>query len=173
MEDARFDGLTSGERTVLRLAATGATSKEIAQETQLSPSTVDTYLKHACRKLGITGRRQAGLALMHHEGTVSQRLGYQSAAVADRPDLDQPFGQALTAAGDREDRGGLVLREDRSLFEAPVTFKPWWHPSRWGGDVELSLPEVAKSILFLMLGIAIAWYLVVHGAALLPDIYLG
>lgn len=67
----------------------------------------------------------------------------------------------------------MVLREDRNLFKEPSCAKPWWHPSRWGSDVELSAFQVAVAILMLTLGTAIAWFLVVNGAALLPPIRLN
>ena len=52
--------LSAQERRVADHAATGLTSKEIAAALNLSPRTVDSHLKGAFRKLGIT--RRAGLS---------------------------------------------------------------------------------------------------------------
>ena len=51
--------LSKREREIVRLAATGMASKEIAQRLYLSVRTVDNHLQHAYTKLGVTSR--AGL----------------------------------------------------------------------------------------------------------------
>ena len=52
--------LSTQERRVAVLAATGRTTKEIAAELSLSPRTVDSHLHRAFRRLGVTSR--AGLS---------------------------------------------------------------------------------------------------------------
>jgi DNA-binding CsgD family transcriptional regulator len=54
---ARGPALTSGERRVAELASEGRPNAAIARSLGLSVNTVETHLKHAYAKLGITSRR--------------------------------------------------------------------------------------------------------------------
>lgn len=51
-------GLSSRERQVARLAATGRTNREIAAELFLSLRTVESHISHALRKLGCRSRSE-------------------------------------------------------------------------------------------------------------------
>lgn len=84
--------LTEGQKTCLRLVASGMTSKEIALRTGLTPQTVDTYLKSAMARLGASSRREAARMLSSAEA--SQSLGSPSANVA----LSSGPGQQVVAA---------------------------------------------------------------------------
>ena len=62
------DALTSAERRVAGLAADGLSNRQIAQHLFISQATVETHLRHAFQKLGITSR--AGLPpLTQHVAT--------------------------------------------------------------------------------------------------------
>ena len=54
----RSDPLTGRERCVAELAATGATSREIAAATYLSPKTVEHHLSRIYRKLGVRSKSE-------------------------------------------------------------------------------------------------------------------
>jgi len=50
------DALTAAERRVAALAAEGASNRQIAEHLFITQATVETHLRHAFRKLGITSR---------------------------------------------------------------------------------------------------------------------
>jgi DNA-binding CsgD family transcriptional regulator len=52
------DSLTGAERQVTALAVTGLTNRQIAQQLFISQSTVETHLRHAFHKLGISSRSE-------------------------------------------------------------------------------------------------------------------
>ncbi|WP_406053692.1 LuxR C-terminal-related transcriptional regulator [Streptomyces sp. NBC_01077] len=55
--------LTGKEKEVAMLAATGSTSREIAQKLTLSVRTVDNHLHHAYTKLGVSTRQELAAAM--------------------------------------------------------------------------------------------------------------
>jgi DNA-binding CsgD family transcriptional regulator len=59
--------LSAQEYRIAQLAAAGSTSKEIAENVNLSPRTVDSHLAKAFRKLGITRRAGLADALRHYD----------------------------------------------------------------------------------------------------------
>lgn len=98
-------------------------SKEIAQETGLSPQTVDTYLKIALARLGVTNRREAARRLVAWE--LSQKSGSPSQAVADQ-----------VASPDR------LLRTGRSGWPAKLGLPPVggaFHDLKWARKTYLAL----------------------------------
>jgi DNA-binding CsgD family transcriptional regulator len=55
---------------VLRLAARGMTTREIADQLYISPKTADHHIQHICTKIGISTRAAAALWAMQN-GIVS------------------------------------------------------------------------------------------------------
>lgn len=68
--------LSERQRECLRLVGEGFRSKEIGPRLDLAPSSVDTYIKAAVAKLGVSDRREAARVLAKFE--LSQRLGSPS-----------------------------------------------------------------------------------------------
>lgn len=73
--------LSDSQKACLRLVAQGMSSKEIAIELSLSPSTVDTYIKHAMSRLGASNRREAARKYM--ENGLPQNFGSQPERLAE------------------------------------------------------------------------------------------
>ena len=78
--DERGQPLSEKQKICLRLVGRGMSSKEIAQETGLSPQTVDTYVKAAMARLGASNRREAARLLALAD--LSQKSGSPTLAVA-------------------------------------------------------------------------------------------
>jgi DNA-binding CsgD family transcriptional regulator len=66
-QPSRIDQLGPKELACLRKAAEHKGSKEIARELALSPSTVDTYIWRATKKLGLARREDAVRWLLQHD----------------------------------------------------------------------------------------------------------
>jgi DNA-binding CsgD family transcriptional regulator len=59
-------GLTRREVEVLRLAARGLTTREIAGRLYISPKTADHHIQHIYGKIGVSTRAAAALWAMQH-----------------------------------------------------------------------------------------------------------
>lgn len=73
--------LSEGQKACLRLVARGMSSKEIAKALDMTPQTVDTYLKASMSRLGASNRRKAARMLTAEEA--SQKLGSPSPELAE------------------------------------------------------------------------------------------
>ena len=60
-------GMTGGEVEVLRLAATGLTTAQIAQRLVISPKTADSHIQHIYAKIGCSTRGAAVLFALRHD----------------------------------------------------------------------------------------------------------
>jgi len=68
-------GLSDREREIVRLVGSGLSNEAIAQALFLSPHTVRTHVRNALRKLGVSTRAQAVLALERAEGGFGRGQG--------------------------------------------------------------------------------------------------
>jgi DNA-binding CsgD family transcriptional regulator len=73
--------LSESQKGCLRLVAQGMSSKEIAIAVKLTPQTVDTYIKTAMSRLGVSNRREAARLLTDWEA--SQKTGSPSQTVVE------------------------------------------------------------------------------------------
>ena len=64
------DALTPSELRVTRIAVTGKSNREIAEELWVTQKTVETHLSRAYRKLGIKTRAELGAALANDRGDI-------------------------------------------------------------------------------------------------------
>jgi DNA-binding NarL/FixJ family response regulator len=67
--------LTTREREIARLAATGRTSRDIAEHLCLSPRTVETHLARVYRKLGLSSRAALANLLAADRHTTAKPIG--------------------------------------------------------------------------------------------------
>ena len=60
-------GLSGREVEVLRLAAKGLTTRQIADRLYISPKTADHHIQHVYTKIGVSTRAAAALWAMRYE----------------------------------------------------------------------------------------------------------
>lgn len=96
-----LDELTPRERECLVLVAKGLSSKEIGQLLGLESTGVDTHLKRAARRTGVSGRMRLARLLVEQEPEltqyVTQRLGRPPISVAERSFASAPERAASNA----------------------------------------------------------------------------
>lgn len=144
-----IDSLTPRELEILRLAAGRLGDKEIAQQLNLSPRTVQNHLHRAYDKLGVSNRAQAARLL-------SNSYSGESAPLSPPPQSKSDAGVAeveVEPLGDGKALGGALYRRYAALNE-------WRRPRKLGG-----------SVLWLILLWALVWVLIaVVGASLINPV---
>ncbi len=111
-ETSPTNQLSEREREILRLVATGASNKQIAQRLVISPNTVKVHLRNIFAKVGVASRTEATLyAIQNGYVTVPQTT--QPAAAGEAADSARPPGDEesiSTEASQREARPLLSRR---------------------------------------------------------------
>lgn len=104
MEDV-VETLTDAQKQCLRLVSQGLTSKEIAQQTDLSHHTVDQYLHKAAIALGASNRREAARLLSRQEeGRALKDFELKPVGLVPAPDSGILTEPAQSAERQRSDR---------------------------------------------------------------------
>lgn len=144
-----IDSLTPRELEVLRLAAGRLGDKEIAQQLNLSPRTVQNHLHRAYEKLGVSNRIQAARLLSDHYSGESITMSPPPPLEADKGVIEAPVG----LLEDGKAPGGALYRRYAALNE-------WRRPRKMGG-----------SVLWLILLWALAWIMIaLVGASLINPV---
>ncbi|MFK0298344.1 response regulator transcription factor [Brevundimonas sp. NPDC090276] len=140
--------LTPRELEIVRLAGQRLGDKEIAQQLNLSPRTVQNHLHRAYEKLGVSDRLQAARRLSDLYSGGSIPLSEPAAAEPSDPVSASPS----TAFGNRTMRW--------SLYERYAALDGWRRPRKLGG-----------SLLWLILGWSLAWLVIAAvGASLVNPV---
>lgn len=142
-----IDSLTPRELEILRLAAGRLGDKEIAQQLNLSPRTVQNHLHRAYDKLGVSNRAQAARLL-------SNSYSGESAPLSPPP--IKPSEERVLAGHGHVEGGKVPWRVP--FYRSYAGLGRWRRPRRFGG-----------SVLLLILGTAAAWVvLAVAAVSLIP-----
>ncbi len=106
MVEPNNSALSEREQGILRLVATGASNKEIAQQLAISPNTVKVHLRNIFAKIGVASRTEATLFAIQH--------GYVQVNAA----VTAPMG----AEADAADEAGLA---ETGEAPAPPPARAW------------------------------------------------
>lgn len=125
MAAPKFDHLTPRERDCLRLVGEGRSSKEIAKALNISPHTVNEYVRSAVGKLGAENRRAAARQLVAEEAAPSPEL------LGDKPPEVAPDANFSASAPGSRETGGRhwrlpFLRQGRQFNDLTALQRLGW-----------------------------------------------
>jgi DNA-binding CsgD family transcriptional regulator len=163
MTDDRIARLTDSQRAYLRLVLAHRSSKEIAQEFDISAHTVDKRIKEAMRILGVATRIDAARILsLAEEPGPGRELGPQSPdlvssrnSAADMPSIFEGTGTGGYSTVDDRQMAGSRLEDGDSV---PLPFPLFARPRR-----SLSLWQRAGWMIGLIIGLALATGILLSG----------
>ena len=143
--DAENPRLTPREREIVLLAGRRLGDKEIAQQLNLSPRTVQNHLHRAYEKLGVSDRLQAARRL-------SENYSGEILPLSDTAPIE-PVAAVSAASSPMLESGTR-----RSLYERYVALDGWRRPRKLGG-----------SLLWLILGWSLTWLVIAAVGASLAN----
>ncbi|HWQ04414.1 MAG TPA: LuxR C-terminal-related transcriptional regulator [Longilinea sp.] len=122
---AEENGLSEREQDILRLVATGASNKEIAQALVISPNTVKVHLRNIFSKIGVVSRTEATLYAL--------RTGLIKSPAPPPLEVEGSSAQPMTEA--------LILPADDTIQ------LPWTRRLRWAGLITVTMLAVFALVL--------------------------
>jgi|SRR5579859_1319515 len=116
--------LSEREQEILKLVATGASNKLIAQQLQISQNTVKVHLRNIFDKIGVASRTEAALYAVRAE------LTHEPPAVTPIRDVEPPQTEPKTAIETAEPPPPLEAAPS-VVVKAPRARSIWPHPAVW------------------------------------------
>lgn len=113
-----IERLTPEQFEALRLAAHHMSSKEIARELDIAPTTVDGRLQRACLNLSVENRTQAARLMLDYESQIStpEQTIHDFSPLPPR-DYGTQDGPSAHEWSPSADNGRMSLRETQSAYD--------------------------------------------------------
>jgi DNA-binding CsgD family transcriptional regulator len=111
--------LSDREREILRLVATGASNKQIAQQLKISPNTVKVHLRNIFSKIGAASRTEATLYAIRR-GLV-EMPGTPNTPLSTSPEFESPL-VTTPFPGEAVEQEPLPSKQTKSRFRQPAWF---------------------------------------------------
>jgi DNA-binding CsgD family transcriptional regulator/N-acetylneuraminic acid mutarotase len=118
------NGLSEREIEILRLVATGASNKEIAQKLVISPNTVKVHTRNIFAKIGVVSRTEATLYAIQHRIVASPNTLGMDTLVLEQ-ELPGVSSQSVVMSEQTENLEGTFSAK-AEIIHAPAPHLRWW-----------------------------------------------